>query len=47
MRIYQSKLLLGSGLVLSSVSTLPSQALAAWGDENWGTMVWGGSLSGG
>jgi len=45
MQICRSKLLRVSGLVLASVSTLPSQALAAWGDENWGTMVWGESLS--
>ncbi|HIF24386.1 MAG TPA: tail fiber domain-containing protein, partial [Gemmatimonadetes bacterium] len=40
MRIYKSKLRV-SGLVLASVSTLPAQARAGWGDENWGTMLWG------
>jgi len=41
MQTRRSKLLLRSGLVLASVSTLPSQALAGWGDENWGEMLWG------
>ena len=43
MRTMQSTLLRGSAI--AAALTLPSQALAAWGDENWGTMVWGESLS--
>jgi len=35
----QSTLLRGSAL--AAALTLPGQALAGWGDENWGTMLWG------
>jgi len=39
MRRLQSTLLRGSAI--ATARTLPSQALAAWGDENWGEMLWG------
>ena len=39
MRTLQSTLLRGSGIAVAL--TLPGQALAGWGDENWGTMLWG------
>ena len=39
MRTMQSALLRGSGL--AAALTLPSQALAPAGDENWGEMLWG------
>ena len=33
----------GLGLTLA-VSLLPNQALADWGEEAWGTMIWGVSV---
>ena len=34
-----------TGAVALSLLTIPSPALAGWGDDAWGTMVWGESVA--
>ena len=45
MQTRRTTLLPVSGLAIVSVLAVPGDALAAWGDENWGTMIGGESLS--